>query len=96
MAGGGCAIPPAPLPPPAPKACPGPGWLEDEAKGEAGCCTLLGADLNRSWGCAGGSAAEACARAQCTGSPKAVHVWKPEDYKHRPFTCCAAESSAAF
>ena len=86
MAGGGCASQPPP-PPVAYKRCPTYGWLPDAEEGEGGCCTLLGADLNRTE-CAAGADVEACAKEQCAHSPTKVHVWRPENYAHHPFTCC--------
>lgn len=85
-------MPPPPPPPPTPKECPGPGWLKAESSTEVGCCTLLGADLNRTT-CKSSLSPEACAKAQCTGSSKPIHVWRPEDYNHHPYTCCTHEEN---
>ena len=94
IAGGGCPMPIIPPPPPpAPSGpsvgCPAMGWVPEQtpmpAKG--GCCTVLDADLKS---CPKMTSHESCAKAECAASPNEVKVWKPEDYKHHPFTCCAA------
>jgi hypothetical protein len=61
MSGGGCVIPAAPPPPPSGPAvgCPASGWVRAETAGDAGCCTLLSANINTT-GC-GASTQNTCA-----------------------------------
>ena len=102
VAGGGCDVPPPPPPSGPAVGCPAPGWIREHAVGSGsgsgsgavgspeaeGCCTLLSADLNRT-GCGSPLSPERCAHQQCDDSPTKVKVWKPKDYNHHPYTCCA-------
>ena len=77
---------PAPAPAAAPASAPAPAAVG--SPDPEGCCTLLSADLNRT-GCDSSLSPERCAHQQCDDSPTKVKVWKPEDYNHHPYTCCA-------